>query len=63
MSELNKRTCTNCGISMSQGYRCCDESYCSKECLDKSFVGSGTAWEEHHEEDSDCYWTQWEDEE
>lgn len=60
------RKCSICGKPVSEGWYCCDEYYCSEECLNKSFEGTGETWEEHYEsmggdEDSDCYWTEWED--
>jgi hypothetical protein len=46
-----------------QGFYCCDEYYCSQECLDKSFEGTGETWNTHFTEDGDCFWTEWEIEE
>lgn len=50
-----------------EGWICCDEYYCSQDCLDKSFdspdlpddVREG-GWEGHYSEDGDCCWTNWE---
>ena len=49
------------------GWLCCDEYYCSEECLYKSFnddyeVGK-VLWEEHYRDGDDCYFTDWELEE
>ena len=49
-----------------EGWYCCGEYFCSQECLDKSFHGTGETWEEHYESvggdnGGDCYWTDWED--
>lgn len=69
MATLVKRTCV-CGRElprnaegMQNGWYCCDEYYCSQTCLDKSFEGRGETWLEHYDDDGDCYWTEWEDEE
>lgn len=60
-----ERECSICGKPMMEGYYCCDEYYCSRECLDKSFEGTGETWEEHYEkgggDEGDCFWTEWED--
>ncbi len=53
------RQCNKCGYRMAAGYVCCDEYFCSRECLDESFAGSGTSWAEHYEDDGDCCWTTW----
>lgn len=58
---LFDRRCTVCSIPMREGYHCCDESYCSRECLDTSFEGTGETWEEHYTDDGECYWTEWEE--
>ena len=63
------RICTTCGKrlpikdNVQSGYFCCDEYYCSQECLDESFNDAdGLTWEEHYHDDGDCYWTEWESE-
>jgi hypothetical protein len=57
---------------LQNGWYCCDEYYCSQECLNRSFEpinnhnDAGIApitWEDHYTEDGDCYWSEWEDEE
>lgn len=55
------RVCSTCTKPMSEGYYCCDEYYCSDDCVNAPFVGTGEAWEEHYSEDGDCYWTEWEE--
>lgn len=64
------RTCATCTkplirneYGQQQGWYCCDNYYCSPECLDKRFEGTGETWAEHYDDDGDCYWTEWEDEE
>lgn len=57
-----KRRCAACGKPMREGFYCCDEYYCSQPCLDGSFEGTGTTWDEHYSDDGDCYWTEWPDE-
>jgi hypothetical protein len=65
--DIYYRVCTGCHTGMNEGYLCCDEYYCSRGCLDKSFEGckneDGTpmTWEDHFYEDGDCYWTEWEE--
>lgn len=56
------RTCLVCERTMSSGYYCCDEYYCSEQCLNAGFVGTGETWAEHYSDDGDCYWTEWESE-
>lgn len=64
--EATIRICTSCnkplpwGERGQTGFLCCDEYYCSQPCLDKSFEKTGTNWEEHYSEASDCYYTDWE---
>lgn len=41
------------------GWLCCDEYFCSKECLDKSFEGQEVTWGNHYSYDGDCYHTDW----
>lgn len=41
------------------GYLCCDLYYCDETCLNASFKDSGTTWDEHYDDDGDCYWTEW----
>ena len=65
------RTCTICGtalyktsLNLEQGWICCDEYYCSKKCLDESFIDAdGLTWEEHYTENGNCFYTEWELEE
>lgn len=49
------------------GWICCDEYFCSEDCLDKSFEQPAgehnETWEEHFTEEGDCYYTDWELEE
>lgn len=61
------KKCSGCQTPMTEGWYCCGELYCSKDCLDKSFEGTGENWDQHYEavtnEDGDsgeCYRTQWE---
>lgn len=57
------RQCTQCGSGMNDGYVIGGggEYYCTDECLHKNVTPE--EWEELTEdEDSDCYWTEWEDE-
>ena len=70
--ETTIRICTPCGKPLpwsdtesgQTGWLCCDEYYCSKECLDESFNDAeGLTWEKHYTEDGDCYHTDWELEE
>lgn len=63
---MNNRYCVIDGSTLpfdadgfQNGWHCCGEYYCSQECLDASFVASGTTWDEHYEDDGDCYWTAW----
>ena len=44
-----------------EGFYCCDEYFCSQECLDASLAAIGTTWDEHYSDDGDCYWTEWHD--
>lgn len=46
-----------------RGWLCCDLYYCSEECLNKSFEGTGTTWLEHYDDDGECYYSEWELEE
>lgn len=58
-----KRICSMCNKELADaGYYCCDEYYCSRKCLDKSFEGTGETWEKHYKDDGDCYYTEWENE-
>ena len=57
------RQCNECGSGMNEGFVIGGggEYYCNEECLHKNVTPQ--EWEELTEdEDSDCYWTQWEDE-
>ena len=45
-----------------EGVLCCDLYYHEGDCLNKSFEGTGTTWEEHYTEEGDCYVTEWEPE-
>lgn len=58
---MSARACSICEKPMVQGYYCCGEYYCSRECLDHSFQMVNETWEEHFTEDGDCYWTVWEE--
>lgn len=76
--ETTIRICTTCTKPLpwsntesgQKGWLCCDEYYCSEDCLDKSFdspdlpddVREG-GWEDHFTEDGNCYYTEWEIEE
>lgn len=61
---LDENICKTCNKPLKivddvqSGYYCCDEYYCSKACLDKSFKGQ-TTWKDHFSQDGDCYWTEW----
>lgn len=56
-------TCATCskkvdGSEEAGGYYyCCGGHYCNQACLDKSFDGTGTTWDEHYSDDGECYWT------
>jgi len=57
------RTCTCCGKEMKEGFVVGggEEHYCSDECLHSKYTSE--EWDEmSSNEDSDNYWTQWEDE-
>lgn len=60
--EENKRTCSECGKEMTQGY-CIEngmEYYCSDECLHKHYTEK--EFEELYDDgNGDSYWTEWED--
>lgn len=52
------------------GWYCCEEYFCSEDCLDKSFDNPDVSdedrlngWEGHYTDDGDCYYTDWELEE
>lgn len=45
------------GEPTQSGWYCCDEYFCSQECLDKSFEGTDFTWETHFSDDGDCYYT------
>lgn len=64
------RLCSTCkrplpfnGQGFQEGFLCCEEYYCSQRCLDKSMEAAGTSWDEHFDEDGDCYFSEWELEE
>lgn len=52
------RQCAICERPMREGYYCCGEYLCSRDCLDKSFPDDMT-WDDHFTEDGDCYFTEW----
>lgn len=68
MTLFQERICATDGKQLpvvngvQSGYYCCDEYYCSKPCLDKSFENSGTTWDEHYSDDGDCYFSGWDEE-
>lgn len=51
--------CTGCKKPMIEGWYCCGEHFCSEPCLNKSFEGTGTTWDEHYAEEGECYWSTW----
>lgn len=58
----NKRTCSECGAEMDQGYVIEGglEYYCGETCLHKHYTPE--EWDEMYSDDGDSYWTEWEDE-
>lgn len=59
--EENKRTCSECGKEMTQGY-CIEngmEYYCSDECLHKNMT-QDEYLELYDDGNGDSYWTDWE---
>lgn len=57
------RKCDCCGDGMDEGYVIGDEYYCGDDCLDKTYVLGERNSFGIGEEDSENYWTRWEDEE
>ena len=57
---MSAPTCVKCKKPVVNGYYCCGEHFCSEQCLDKSFEGTGETWDEHYSDDGDCYWSTWE---
>lgn len=58
------RKCDECEQGMNEGFvvNSGDEYYCSEECLHKHYTPK--QWKKmYNDEDSDSYWTQWDDEE
>lgn len=46
------------GDKVRQGYYCCDEYYCSEDCVNLSLPENIT-WDEHYDDDGDCYLSEW----
>ena len=46
------------------GWFCCDEYYCSQDCLEKSFDNTDVmeegGWDNHFTQEGECYFTEWE---
>lgn len=65
-SSMTVRICSTCQEPLKfnfdgtqEGIYCEDEYYHEGDCINKSFEGTGTTWEEHYTEDGDCYFTEW----
>ena len=66
MDTLNLRECNQCQRALPLhnevqfGYYCCDEYYCSNNCIEQSCADAGTTWAKHYTDDGECYFTEWE---
>ena len=57
------RKCDCCGDGMDEGYVIGDEYYCKDECISNTYCQTVIDKMRIGEEDSENYWTKWEDEE
>ena len=59
---LFARKCDCCGKGMDDGYYLDGEYICSDECFDKTYTSEERTAMDVGGDDSDCYWTEWNDE-
>ncbi len=60
-----ERNCATCAKILTikndiqKGYYCCDEYYCSLDCVNESLADNYTNWDNHYSDNEDCCYTEW----